>query len=286
MMERMVDSPNSDWNSFARTNASQRWRKPSAAMGRAMTEAIVAEAQIVHHLRVLDVASGTGEPAISIATALNGTGMVTATDISAEPLAIGEQRARERNLANIRFRVADVHALPFPDNSFERVTCRLGAMFFSELPRALSEIHRVVTKDGRITLLAWGPMQQPYFDVTIGTVLHHLPNAVVPASAATMFKFGTSGSLSKSLQDAGFQNIDERQSEVPWNWPGPPEDFWAYFQDVTVPFKPLLQSIPDPQRDQINSAVLKELRDRYDGIQIQFNAQIVLVSATKSSASS
>lgn len=281
MMGNMSESPSSDWNSFARTNASQRWRKPSATMGRAMTEAIVAEAQIVPHLRVLDVASGTGEPAISIATALKSTGMVTATDISAEPLAIGEQRARERNLSNIRFRVADVHALPFPDSSFERVTCRLGVMFFSELPRALNEIHRVVTKDGRITLLAWGPMQQPYFDVTIGTVLRHLPTAVVPASAATMFKFGAPGTLSKAFQDAGFQNIEERQCDVPWNWPGPPEDFWLYFQDVTVPFKPLLQSIPDPQRDEINAAVLKELHARYDGTQIHFQAQIVQLSATK-----
>jgi ubiquinone/menaquinone biosynthesis C-methylase UbiE len=277
----MGSMSNSDWNSFARTNASQRWRKPSAAMGRAMTEAIVADAQIVPHLRVLDVASGTGEPAISIATALNGTGMVTATDISAEPLAIGEQRARERNLSNIRFLVADVHALPFPDNSFERVTSRLGVMFFSDLPRALSEIHRVVTRDGRVTLLAWGPMLQPYFDVTIGTVLRHLPDAVVPASAATMFKFAAPGTLSKSLQDAGFQNIDERQSEVSWNWPGTPEDFWAYFQEVTVPFKPLFKSIPDAVRDDINAAIMNELRGRYDGTQVQFNAQIVLASAAK-----
>jgi len=277
----MGSMSNSDWNSFARTNASQRWRKPSAAMGRAMTEAIVADAQIVPHLRVLDVPSGTGEPAISIATALNGTGMVTATDISAEPLAIGEQRARERNLSNIRFLVADVHALPFPDNSFERVTSRLGVMFFSDLPRALSEIHRVVTRDGRVTLLAWGPMLQPYFDVTIGTVLRHLPDAVVPASAATMFKFAAPGTLSKSLQDAGFQNIDERQSEVSWNWPGTPEDFWAYFQEVTVPFKPLFKSIPDAVRDDINAAIMNELRGRYDGTQVQFNAQIVLASAAK-----
>src|ERR1035437_8333008 len=111
-MEGMNEPVKSDWNSFARVNASQRWRKPSAMMGRAMTDAIVAEAQIVPHLRVLDVASGSAEPASSIATSLNGTRMVTATDISAEPLGIGEQRSRERQLANIRFRVADVHALP------------------------------------------------------------------------------------------------------------------------------------------------------------------------------
>jgi len=279
MMGSMAHPITTDWNDFARMNASQRWRKPSAIMGRAMTDIIVAEANIVPHLRVLDVACGTGEPAISIATAMNGTGMVTATDISADPLAIGEQRARERNLSNIRFRLADVHALPFPDASFDRVTSRLGVMFFSDLPRALREIHRVLTPDGQATLLAWGPMQQPYFDLTIGTILRMLPGTQVPPAAQSMFKFGTPGTLNNALRDAGFHSIDERLSKVAWNWPGTPEDFWQYFQDVTAPFKPLLQSIPDSTREGISTAVLCELRNLYDGQQILFDAHIVLASA-------
>ena len=277
----MSETTKPDWNSFARVNASQRWRKPSAIMGRAMTDAIVTEAQIVPHLRVLDVASGTGEPAISIATALQGTGMVTATDISAEPLAVGEQRTRERNLTNIRFRVADVHALPFPDNSFERITSRLGVMFFSDLPKAFSEFHRVVTRGGRVSLLAWGPMQQPYFETTIGTILRELPGTQVPPAAASMFKFGVRGILSRALENAGFTHTDERECDVPWNWPGTPEDFWSYFQDVTVPFKPLIQGIPEARRAGISAVILKAAQERYDGKEIHFDARIVLVSAVK-----
>lgn len=272
-----MKEPGADWNSFARVNAGERWRKPSAAMGRAVTETIVAEAKIVPYLRVLDVASGTGEPAISIATALAGTGMVTATDISAEPLAVGEKRAQERKLANIRFRVADVHALPFPDASFERVTCRLGAMFFSDLAKALREVHRVLTRNGRVSLLAWGPMQQPYFDATIGTILRMQPETRVPEKAAAMFKFGPEGALTKALQEAGFEDIDERQCDVPWNWPGTPEEMWSYFRDVTVPFRPLLESVPE----HVTQEVLRELESRYsDGI-VHFDARIVLASATK-----
>ena len=271
----------SDWNDFARVNAAQRWRKPSAMMGRDLTNAIVIEARIVPHLRVLDVASGTGEPAISIATALMGTGFVTATDISAEPLAIGEQRARERNLANMRFLTADVHALPFPDASFERVTSRLGVMFFSNLATALREIHRVLTEDGRLSLLAWGCMQQPYFDATIGNILRLCPDLAAPKPALNMFKFGKYGALTEALADAGFQHIDERQCEVAWNWPGTPEDLWAYFQEVTVPFKPLFHSIPPQQQMETDRAVLRDLNLRYDGASVNFNAEITLVSAAK-----
>lgn len=279
----MGKSTESAWNSFARVNASQRWRKPSAMMGRALTDFIVAEAQIVPHLRVLDVASGTGEPAISIATALAGTGMVTATDISADPLAIGEQRARERNLKNICFRVADVHALPFPDNSFERVTSRLGVMFFSDLPRALSEIHRVLISGGRTILVAWGPMNQDqgYFDLTAGTVLRALPGMAVPEAVQSMFQFGEGGKLGRGLQDAGFQEVDERFCTVAWNWPDSPEELWAYFQEVAVPFRSLFQSVPIALRPQIDDAVLEQLRTRYDGTQVRFDAQIVLATAIK-----
>ncbi len=276
-----MSASQSDWNSFARVNASERWRKSSAAMGHAMTSAIVAEAKIERHLRVLDVASGTGEPAISIASAMEETGMVTATDISAEPLAIGEQRAKQRGLKNIRFRVADAQALPFPGENFERVTSRLGVMFFQDLPKALREIHRVLAKKGRVSLLAWGPMQQPYFETTIGTILRLLPELQVPKSAAAMFKFGERGTLTRALQDAGFEEIDERLCEVPWNWPGTPDDLWSYFQDVTVPFKPLLEAVPENARQQVNEAVMTALRARTSDGRVHFQARIVLVSATR-----
>ncbi len=250
-------------------------------MGRPMTEAIVAAAKITPGLRVLDVTSGTGEPAISIATVLNGTGHVTATDISSEPLSIGEARARERGLTNIEFRVADVHALPFSDRSFERVTSRLGVMFFANVDQALREICRVLAKDGQATLLAWGPMEQGYFSSTIGTVLRCLPSLRAPDSGRNMFKFGEPGTLTHALQNAGFEHAKEVQSEVAWNWPGTPEDLWSYFQDVTAPFKPLFQSVPQASRGDVDQAVLAELHRRFDGEFVRFNARIVLASAIK-----
>jgi ubiquinone/menaquinone biosynthesis C-methylase UbiE len=79
----------SDWNSFARTNASERWRRQSATMGTPLTQLIVAEAKVEPGMAVLDVACGTGEPAISIAMRLNGAGGgVIGVEISPEPLKV------------------------------------------------------------------------------------------------------------------------------------------------------------------------------------------------------
>jgi ubiquinone/menaquinone biosynthesis C-methylase UbiE len=269
-----------DWNTFGRVNASQRWRQPSAAIGRAMTEAIVREARVEPNMRVLDVASGTGEPAISIATLLNRTGEVVATDISPAPLKIGEARARERALTNIRFQQADVQQLPFDAASFDRITCRLGVMFFADLPRALSEMRRVLKNGGRVTLLAWGTMDQPYFDTTVGTVLRTLPELELPASGAKMFKFGTPGVLAGAMRTAGFTAIEENFTHVSWNWPGTPDDLWAYFQEVTIPFKPLFDAIPTERREEVDARVLQALSDRSEDGEVKFDAEILLASAT------
>lgn len=272
----------SSWNSFGRVNASERWRKPSAAMGRAMTDALVAEARLGPGMRVLDIACGTGEPAITIGTALQSTGgTVVGADISPEPLKIAGQRARERGLTNVEFTPADVHQLPFPDSGFDRVTCRLGVMFFADAARALREIHRVLRSGGRVSLLAWGPLEQPYFDATIGMVIRTVPDLSLPLSGTSMFKFGAAGMLSSALRDAGFADTEERFADVAWNWPDSPQELWAYFQEVTIPFKPLFQAIPVEHRQQVDENVFTELSHRYDGHEVKFDAKIVLASATK-----
>jgi len=277
------ESAPSGWNAFARAQAAQRWKRQSAAMGRQMTETIVAEAKVEPGMHVLDVACGTGEPAISIAVLLKGTGLVVGIDISPEPLKIAEQRACDRSLGNARFQQADVHNLPFERASFDRVTCRLGVMFFSDLAQALREMRRVLKPGGRVTLLAWGPMQQPYFESTIGTILRVLPGSAVPASAKPMFRFGEAGVLSAALEEVGFCSVEEEFRVVPWRWPGTPVEVWEYFQEVTVPFKPLLEAIPKEQREKVRAEVLKAIARYYDGSQVNFTATICLASASNRS---
>lgn len=248
-------------------------------MGRYMTEAIVAEAKVEPGMRVVDVACGTGEPAISLALLLEGTGLVLGSDISSQPLKVAEQRARDRGLRNTGFQQADVHHLPLADGCFDRVTCRLGVMFFSDVALALSEMRRILKPSGRVTLLAWGPMQQPYFDSTIGVILRTVPGSALPASGQQMFRFGEPGILASALKEGGFLSIEEQFSVLPWSWPGTPEEVWEYFQEVTVPFRPLIDSIPDHLRAMVNAEVLAAIRHFYDGTQVNFTANICLVSA-------
>jgi ubiquinone/menaquinone biosynthesis C-methylase UbiE len=282
----MASTHKPDWNGFARNTASQKWRSQSAAMGSGMTQAIV-KAALVHPenaqpgMRVLDVACGTGEPAISIAALLRESGEVIGLDISEAPLKIAEERAAQRALHNVRFQLGDVHHLPFADDSFDRVTCRLGVMFFADLPNALREMHRVLKPGGRATLLAWGVMGQPYFSSTIGTLLRAFPGGSIPEAARKMFAFGQPGLLARALRAAGFATVEETFTTVPWTWPGSPEEVWEYFQQVTVPFAPLLQSIPADRRGEVDAAVLKAISEYQEGAEIKFTAKVNITSAVK-----
>jgi len=270
-----------DWNSFGRANASQKWRRQSAAMGNDMTTAIVAAAQVRSGMRVLDIACGTGEPAISIAQLLAAGGDVVGVDISPAPLKIAAERATQRGLSNATFQQADAHHLPFVDNTFDRITSRLGVMFFSDLPHALSEMRRVLKPAGRVILLVWGPMDQPYFQTTIGTILRMLPSASVPESGRKMFALGNKGVLSQALRQAGFSQVKEDLVTVPWTWMGTPEEVWEYFQDVAVPFASFLESTPADRRPEIDAAVLKAISQYYDGTSIKFTATVNIAIAVK-----
>lgn len=270
---------NTDWNSFARANASQKWRKQSAAMGSDLTAAIVAAARVQPGMHVLDIACGTGEPSISLA-ALVGIGTVTGVDISPAPLRIAEERAAQRGLTNTKFQQADAHQLPFADDTFDRITSRLGVMFFSDLPRAFSEMRRVLKPAGTATLVSWGPMEQPYFATTSGTVMRAL-SADLPEPARKMFAFGKPGVLEQAMRQAGFARVSEQLVTLPWTWPGSPVELWEYFQDVAVPFAPLLKSVPDGERAQMDKAVIKEITSYFDGEKINFTATVNLTVAVK-----
>jgi SAM-dependent methyltransferase len=278
-MSTMNNSP--DWNSFARKHAGERWRKPSAIMGRGLTDLVVREAAVEPGMNVLDVACGSGEPAISIAAQLNGTGSVIGVDISTEPLTVARQRAAQRKLTNAFFQQADVQHLPFVDASFDRVTCRLGVMFFPDVAGALGEIHRVLRPGGRFAAAAWGPLGQPYFENTVGVVHRMLPELEIPAGALSMFRFGDPAMLESELSSAGFVNAQGALRTVPWNWEGTPGELWEYFQGVTVPFASLLNAIPIKLKPDIDREVEAVLSRSYEGGAVRLDAQFSLATAVK-----
>ena len=232
-------------------------------------------------MAVLDVASGTGEPAISLAVRVGDSGRVTALDLSADLLEIARKRAEARRLKNFVTQQADAHSLPFPDNSFDLATSRFGVMFFSDPQLALRELRRVLRPGARACFLVWGSFDQPYWQSMIGVVHRHVGGLLLDPGGPDPFRYAVPGSLSKVLSSAGFRDIQEQASTLPWAWPGPVEEVWEYARSVSVPFRPMLESVPAERWPQIHADVHKAVSHYVSGSRVEFGATVILASGTK-----
>jgi SAM-dependent methyltransferase len=277
----MTANSTPNWGNSYRLIASEKWKAKSAAMGRDVTEALVEYTRPKPGMKVLDLASGTGEPAISLASRVRPAGHVTALDLSSELLQIAAERAQQRKLTNFSIRQADAHELPFPHESFDLVTSRFGVMFFQNCQRALREVHRVLKPGARTCFLAWGPFEQPYWSSTMGIVAKRVGGPVLVPGGADPFKFGSPGSLSAELRKAGFANIEEKTTTLPWTWPGTEQEVWDQAQAVATPFLPLLQRVPADRRNEIDREVISAIQQFADGDSIKFGAVVVLASGAR-----
>ncbi len=279
----MTSKPDSapDWGNQYRLVASEKWKAKSAAMGQPVTDALVEYAQPSPGMRVLDLASGTGEPAISLASRVGAQGHVTALDLSPGLLEIAAQRARARGLTNFTTQPADAHSLPFPDNSFDLATSRFGVMFFGDPRLALQELRRVLRPGARACFLAWGPFDQPYWQSMMGIVHRHVGGPLLEPDGPNPFRFAAPGSLSAVLRSAGFNAVEEETKVLPWTWPGPVEELWEYARSVAVPFRPLLGRHAVQQRPQIHAEVHTAVRQYSDGDKVAFGVSVVFTSGKK-----
>jgi ubiquinone/menaquinone biosynthesis C-methylase UbiE len=267
------------WSSSYRLVAAEKWKAKSAMLGNAVTAALVEYARPLPGMRVLDLASGTGEPAISLAERVCPKGSVTAVDQSSELLEIAAERARKKQISNFTTQQADAHQLPFAARTFDLATCRFGVMFFTDAQRALAALHRVLKPRARACFAAWGPSEQPYWQTTMKIVHRHVGGDMLPPGGADLFRFSDPGSLSKVLSAAGFPEAEESLHHLPWTWPGDAEEVFEYACAVAAPFRPMLERVPADEWPAIR-AEAKGAIERYRvGDEIRFGADVVLASA-------
>ncbi len=269
------------WGSQYRLVASEKWKAKSAFMGAPVTEALVDYAAPQPGMGVLDLASGTGEPAITLAERVAPGGHVTALDLSAELLEIAQKRAHSRGLTNLATQQGDAHSLPFPENTFDVATSRFGVMFFRDPTAALAGLRRVLKPAARACFLAWGPFEQPYWQSMMGVVHRNIGGTLLDPGGPNPFRFAESGSLSGVLRSAGFRDVEEETKTLPWVWPGSIEEVWEQAQAVSVPYRPMLERVPADRWPHIHAEVHKAVAQYSDGENISFGATVVLASGRK-----
>lgn len=184
---------------------------------------IIAEAGIAPGEDILDLATGTGNPAVSIALSMDGKGSVTCTDLTPRMLETTRGRAETLEISNMRFAAADMAALPFPDASFDCITCRFGIMFPDDKIAAAAEALRVLRPGGRIAYVVWGAYEEnPPFFVPRRTVAAFFNDPEEPAPAR--HSMSAPGTIKDILDSAGFAKTEERELR----YKNPVEDLDTY----------------------------------------------------------
>ena len=100
--------------------------------------------------QVLDVATGAGHTAYAFAPHV---ARVWATDITEEMLNVVREQVGKRSLPNMRVAYAKAEGLPFEDETFDLVTCRIAPHHFESIPRFLDEVRRVLKRSGIFALV-------------------------------------------------------------------------------------------------------------------------------------
>jgi SAM-dependent methyltransferase len=247
-------------------------------MGSSVTEALVEYARATAGMRVLDLASGTGEPGITLARRVGPEGSVTAVDQSAELLEIAAERAKSKNLSSFVVQQADAHQLPFPDRNFDLATCRFGVMFFSNVQQALAELRRVLKPGARGCFATWGPVEQPYWETTMTIVHRHVGGTMLVPGGSDPFRFSDVGALATVLKSAGFHEVEASMQHLGWTWPGGAEEVFDYACAVAAPFRPMLERVEESEWPTIRAEAIAAIERYRVGDEIRFGADVILAS--------
>ena len=127
-----------EWNAVA--DAWERWWETIERGSQPVSDRLVEMVGLGLGHRVVDVATGIGEPA----------GRVVATDQSPQMLAIARGRGEALGLQNMEIQEMDAEGLDLPDSAFDAVLCRYGLMFLPDLGLALRNMLRLLVPGGRI----------------------------------------------------------------------------------------------------------------------------------------
>jgi ubiquinone/menaquinone biosynthesis C-methylase UbiE len=189
----------------------KKWDQFIMQFLRPMGDAIIERLELKENDIVLDVAAGTGEPGLTIA-AIVKKGKVVGTDLSDEMLQIAESNATAKGLKNYSTKASDVCELPFDANTFTKISCRMGFMFFPDMQLAAKEMYRVLKPGGRVAISVWGgPDKNFWYTAMMSVINRYIEMPKLPEDAPGMFRCSKPGVMADVFAQAGFEHMGEHE---------------------------------------------------------------------------
>jgi len=230
------------------------WHHLEAASGPVGDRLIQLAAVRAGH-RVLDVATGIGEPAVTAARLVGPAGRVVGTDISPGMLEVARERAAELGLGNVEFHEMDAEVLDLPESSFDAVLCRFGLMFLPDVDRSLVGIRRLLVPAGRFAASVWGPPERyPMATVAFGAVARVLELPPPAPGTPGIFSLADGDELAGRFRAAGFADVHTETLLVRFEFDSL-DEYMRFLQEVAAPINNLLADESPERRAQVWRAV-------------------------------
>ena len=249
------------------STASPAWKRFDAelvAWAAPVTDAIVARLGAKQGQRVLDLASGTGEPSLAIAERVGPLGSVLGVDFVEPMIEFAREKANRRDLTNVEFRVEDCENLNVPQGTFDGASMRFGLMFFAEPVVALKRVHQAIKPGGRLVIGTWGPLDKnPWAAIPISFLKRYIDIPAPPPGAPGLFAFADTERLKSTLSQAGFQKIEIEN--VP-NEVGSFQSGKAYCEFIFTlsgPLAGLLTQLPADKQARVQEEIAAELDSKF-----------------------
>jgi len=277
-LETIREQQKASWNNFS--PGWKKWDDLTMDFLKPMGDEIIRMLKPKSNEMILDVAGGTGEPGLTIASMING-GKVFITDIAEGMLEIAEENAMLRGIKNIETRVCDVCELPFDDNTFDAISCRKGFMFFPDMSLAAEEMVRVLKPGGRISASVWdGPEKNFWVTAIMGTISKNMELPPPPPGAPGMFRCATDGFMSILFSQAGLNNIS--QNIIPGKLNSKTTDvYWEMMTEVGAPIVAALSNADDSMKEKIKTEVYKIVNDRFPDGNVIIDCSSIVVYGEK-----
>jgi len=208
-----------------------------------VSDHLVDLAEIRHGHRVLDVGSGSGEPAVIAARRVGLEGSVVATDQSPQMLEIGRERATALGLKNLEFQEMDSEALEFPESSFDAVLSRFSLMFLPNLAIVLFRIRGALVLDGKFATAVWDSAPRvPLASLGVNLAQQMFQMPAPPAGTPSVFGLAE-GRLEEAMAQAGFRRVRSEPLQVVFRFQSATA-FIEFAKDLSAPLLAVLVNQP------------------------------------------
>jgi ubiquinone/menaquinone biosynthesis C-methylase UbiE len=249
------------WDKVA--NNWQKWWKTIEIGAEQVSRRLIELAEIKPGSRVLDIATGTGEPAITAANQIGNNGHILAIDISPQMLSVARQRAISLGLQNVmEFKEGDAETVDLPSSTFDAVLCRWGMTLFLDFDTGLSNIYRSLVGGGRFAAAVWSSADKvPVLAIAVNALLTETKSLPPPSPKVPgPFSLSDENMLKSSFIKSGFTDVCIERVNVTFEFDSA-ETYTSCILETSASLHALLTNETQERRKEISKAVSEVARE-------------------------